>query len=668
MTVPAVDKLLQDGLAHHRAGRAEAAADCYRGILEAEPENADALHLTGVLALQAGDWDTAAEHIERAIDLSGEVPAFHDHLAVVRRNQDRLAEAEAAHRRAIELDPKFASAYNNLATTLRQDGRMADAVRAARKALEAAPNDPVIAQNAAQLFMEAEAFSSAAAAFGKAVAADPKSATLREKQGVALFRCGQFEAAEAAFREAVRLGAGGPGAARRLAETLLMLERVEEAATAAKTLAEQYPDDARIHTLHGVAAMRAGEMETAEAACERALAVDAKHVPAIVGLAVIAAAKGDTDGAVRRYRDVLALDPDNVDAYGNLAGFGADGLTIADADHIAGLLARKSLPEDFRATLAFALTHYLNRVGERDVAWDWYLTGNMLRRAHLRGVGHVFDAARHGEFLEARRRVFTKGFFAAREGFGHGSEKPVFVISLPRSGTTLVERILAAHPEVHGAGELRDIPVAAIRRTPVLAGGETSYPDCVGDLSAVQVKALAAEHLKRLEGRAGKAASRVIDKMPFNFLHLGLIRLMFPKARIIHCRRDLRDVGLSCFTMNFAEAHAWTTDLADIAEYANGYRSLMAHWRGVLPPEIMTEVDYEALITDQEGESRRLIGFLGLEWDPACLAFHENEGVVTTASRAQVRRPIYATSVGRWRDWQGGLGDLLSRLEGGGAP
>ena len=287
----------------------------------------------------------------------------------------------------------------------------------------------------------------------------------------------------------------------------------------------------------------------------------------------------------------------------------------------------------------------------------------MLRRAHLRGVGHVFDAARHAGFLDARRRVFTKGFFAAREGFGVGSEKPVFIIGLPRSGTTLVEQILASHPEVHGAGELRDIPVTAIRRTPPLAGGEKPYPDCVSDLSAVQVEALATEQLGRLDARAGKPASRVIDKMPFNFLHLGLIRLMFPNAQIIHCRRDLRDVGLSCFMTNFADAHAWTTDLSDIADYANAYASLMDHWRSVLPADAMAEVDYEALVADQEGESRRLVEHLGLDWDPACLAFHETGRVVTTASRAQVRRPMYATSVGRWRNWQAELADLLSRLD-----
>jgi len=368
MTVPDSGNLLQDGIAHHRAGRADAAADCYRRILEAEPENADALHLIGVLSLQAADWDVAAEYIEHAIAISETAPAFHDHLAVVRRNQGRLKDAETEHRRALELDPGFASAYNNLATTLRQDGRTAEAVRAALKAMETAPNDPVIAQNAGILFMEAEAFARAAVAFGQAASANPESATLREKQGIALFRTGQLDAAEAAFREAVRLGATGLNARRWLIETLLVLERVEEAAVAARELADSCPDDARIQALYGVAAMRAGETDAAAAACERALAADAGHVPAIVGLAVIAAAKGDTRGAVRRYREVLVLDPDNVDAYGNLAAFGEDGLTNADAEKIAGLFGWQALAEDLRATLAFALAHYLRRVGEREAA------------------------------------------------------------------------------------------------------------------------------------------------------------------------------------------------------------------------------------------------------------------------------------------------------------
>lgn len=653
---------LRQGLVHHRAGRAAEAKDCYRKVLAADPDNAEALHLLGVLALQAGNWDAAAARIERAIAVNDTVPAYHDHLAVVRRNQGRLNDAEVAHRRALALDPKFASAHNNLATTLRQAGRLADALQAAGRALEAAPRDARIAANAASLFMEARAYANAADAFGQAAAADPGSAALHERHGVALFRAGRPDAAEAAFREALRLVPDGLNAARWLVEALLMLERVDEAAELASTLVVRQPGDAGLGAMAGVAAMRAGDIDAAEAAYRGALGCDAKCLSALVGLATINASRGDKTSAIRRYRDALALDPDHVDAYGNLAMFGTEGLNVADAEHLAGLLKRKNLPEDQRATAAFALAHFLARVGEDAAAWDWFRTGNLLRRAHLRGAGHVFDAARHGGLLDARRRVFTAGFFAAREGFGHASERPVFVVGLPRSGTTLVEQILATHPAVHGAGELRELPMMALRRTPELAGGETPYPDCVGNLSAMQVHALAEDYLTRLAARADTGAARVIDKMPFNYLHLGLIHLMFPNARIVHCRRDPRDIGLSCFTTNFADAHAWSTDLGEIAAYINAYHELMAHWRAVLPSAVLIEVDYEALVADQEGESRRLVTSLGLDWDPACLDFHECDRAVTTASRNQVRQRIYASSVGRWRARQAELRALLERL------
>jgi tetratricopeptide (TPR) repeat protein len=664
MTIPAeAERALSEGLQQHRAGKVDAAASNYRRALEMAPDYADALHLMGVLELQAQRWDTASGWIEKAIALNDGAPAYHDHLAVVRRNQGRLSEAETGHRRALAIDPKFASAHNNLASTLHQAGRLGDALQSAKRALETAPKDVQIAVNAGVLFMQGRSFGGAADAFTQAVELEPNSAPLRERLGIALFRAGRAEDAEAAFREALRLAPGSTNAARWLVETLLTLERAEEAAVAAMALTLETPGDAGLQALAGVAAMRTGDIDTAEAACEAALASDGACLSAVVGLAVIAASRGDVEGAAGRYREALALDPDCVDAFGNLANFGADGgLEAADADHMARLIGRKDLPEDQRATLAFGLAKYLELHGAGEAAWDWFVTGNLLRRAHLRGIGHVFDAIRHQETLEARRRVFTPGFFAARESFGVESERPVFVVGLPRSGTTLVEQILASHPDVFGAGELRDMPVMAIRHTPTLIGSGKIYPDCIAELSAVQIVGLADAYEAKLAARAPDDALRVIDKMPFNYLHLGLIHLMYPNARIVHCRRDLRDVGLSCFTTNFADTHPWTTDLADIADYMKGYIGLMRHWRDVLPEGAMVEIDYEALIVDLEGESRKLIDAFGLEWNGACLDFHANDRVVTTASRIQVRRPIYATSVGRWRAREAELREMLARL------
>jgi len=664
--VTAAEARLKEGLAHHRAGRVDRARECYQALLQGDPNHADANHLMGVLALQDRRWKDAEALIATALAANAKVAPYHDHLGVAFRNQGRLADAEACHRRALAIDPKSAAALNNLATTLREAGRIDEARDCARRAMAAAPKDPVICANAGTLFLETGSFGPAADAFARAAEAKPDVADYHEKMGLARYRAGRVAEAEQAFRRTLELAPDHAQARRWLAETLLTLECPEDARAEARAQLEGHPDDEQAMVLEAVAAWRSGDVAGAGEVYRRVLDRAPANTAALTGLAVVEASRGDIAAARAGYRRVLDVDPGNVDAYGNLAMLGAGELTVADAERMAGLLRGGKLPDDQRAVLAFALAHFLAAAGERAAAFDWYRTGNLMRRAHLQAGGHRFDAALHESFLDARQQVFTPAFFAARQGFGSDSERPVFIVGLPRSGTTLVEQILAAHGQVHGAGELRDMAITALARLPALTGGEKTYPSCVQDLAPDAAGNLAEAYLARLAemaAMAGKAdARRVIDKMPFNYLHLGLIHLLFPNARIIHCRRDARDVGLSCFTTNFTDAHAWTTDLGEIAAYINGYERLMAHWRNVLPGGVMTEVRYEDLVADVEAESRRLVSFIGLRWRKACLDFHKAERVVTTASRAQVRQPIYARSVGRWKAYGDELAPLLDAL------
>ncbi|MEK9723581.1 MAG: sulfotransferase, partial [Rhodospirillaceae bacterium] len=226
----------------------------------------------------------------------------------------------------------------------------------------------------------------------------------------------------------------------------------------------------------------------------------------------------------------------------------------------------------------------------------------------------------------------------------------------------LVEQILASHRSVEGVGERRDIAEIGIERLPALLGDGAVYPACLRCLTAEQCRDVAGKYLAAQRARAPKARC-IVDKMPFNFLHLGLIALLFPKARIVHCRRDARDVALSCYVTNFADNHPWSTRLADIAAYMTGYRRLMAFWKTVLPIEIL-DIDYERLVADQKTESRRLIDHRGLRWDPACLDFHETRRAVSTAARPQVRQPLYTGAVGRWRDYARWLAPYSAELGG----
>ena len=297
--------------------------------------------------------------------------------------------------------------------------------------------------------------------------------------------------------------------------------------------------------------------------------------------------------------------------------------------------------------------------GDYDVAFGHYKAGNDLKKA-----ASLYQADATSTYVDRVIATFGTEFFARMDRAGSQPELPVFIVGMPRSGTTLVEQILASHPQVHGAGELdymRQITQALPERlAPDSVGGQQTFPECAAKIDTALAERIAEEHLQHLREHSASAL-RITDKTPSNFLRLGLIALLFPKARIIHCQRDPLDTCLSCYFLRFGQGQAFAYDLDDLGRYYRDYARLMEHWRRVLPSPLL-EVPYEALVADQEGWSRRLIAFLGLDWDDRCLAFYRSERQVKTASVWQVRQPVYASSIGRWRRYAKHLGPLFAAL------
>ncbi len=289
--------------------------------------------------------------------------------------------------------------------------------------------------------------------------------------------------------------------------------------------------------------------------------------------------------------------------------------------------------------------------GDGERAFAHLDRGNSLQRSRI-----SFDLDAHLTAPEAMAAAFDASTVQRLAGGGHGSDRPVFVIGMPRSGTTLVEQILASHPKVHGAGELQLLGQLA-GRLPRAGEGliEALTPDELGRLGA--------EYDGRLQALASGAA-RIVDKMPGNFLFAGLIRLMLPNARIIHCVRDPLDTCLSCYATRFTTANPFAYDQRELALHYRAYARLMQHWRTVLPADGFTEVRYEDVVADLEGETRRLLAFCGLDWDDRCLEFHQTRREVRTASSSQVRRPLYSSSVRRAQAVAGHLGPLIEALGG----
>src|SRR5260370_583121 len=355
------------------------------------------------------------------------------------------------------------------------------------------------------------------------------------------------------------------------------------------------------------------------------------------------------------YRKALAISPDKASFHRNLISIGAQAAEPAEVERLIKLLDQPGLPVVERIEAGFALGKLLDNGDRFDEAFAYFAQANTLLKQRPAAADEVFHADRLHRVVDRMIQGFTPGFFADRHEWGKASELPIFIVGMPRSGTTLIEQVAASHPAVYGAGELTDIGRIAVER----ASGENRATAQGWDAEAIAKASRAhLQHLRSLDS----AALRIIDKMPGNVFHLGLIAVLFPAARVIFCRRDARDTCLSCYFQRFANSgHRYTYDLADCGRQWLETDRLINHWVQVLPVR-MLEIQYEEMVADQEGQRRRLIDFLGLPWDPACLEFHRTQRPVMTASVWQVRQPIYTRSVGRWKHYERHLGPLLDVL------
>ncbi|WP_345880433.1 sulfotransferase [Sphingomonas sp. T9W2] len=404
---------------------------------------------------------------------------------------------------------------------------------------------------------------------------------------------------------------------------------------------------------------RDSRLDEARRQFEQALALDERAGDAAVGLGAVFEDLGDRAAAADVYRRLLHVQPFHAEG---LAGL----LAVVRGDELEATIAvaqdRLAAASDADAALiGYALGKALAGRDRHEEAFAAWSAANAARRR----VAGTFDRDGFDARIDRLTEIFSKEFFAARRGWGDPSGRPVFIVGLPRSGTTLAEQILASHGQVHGAGELDVLTDLATGTPDRLGQPDPPWPETAPKLQSHHVAAIARDHLDRLGMIASPAASRVIDKQPLNFWHLGLVTLAFPNARIIHCTRDIRDNGLSIFAENFTPEQRWATDLGDIVHYWRGYRRLMDHWATASDLRIL-DVRYEDIVTELEGRSRLLLDFLGLEWDPAVLRFHEKERAVQTPSRWQVRRPLYTSSNGRWQAYECHLGMVVAAAETGG--
>jgi len=366
---------------------------------------------------------------------------------------------------------------------------------------------------------------------------------------------------------------------------------------------------------------------------------------------------GEQDESVAAYRRAIAIRPSLGEVWWSLANLKTIRFDDADIAAMEAALDDPGLAGDDRFHLHFALGKALEDRGQAEQSFTYYATGNRLRRASL-----AYDPADIHRHVERSIAFFTPDLFAARAGQGCDALDPIFIVGLPRAGSTLIEQILASHPAIEGTGELPDIPMIVKR-----LGGrkqksdQSAYPDCLADLSAEDLRALGIEYLERAQIQRVTDRPSFIDKLPNNWAHVGLIRLILPNARIIDARRHPLACGFSNFKQHFARGQGFTYDLADLGAYYRNYVQMMHHFDTVLPGTVH-RVIHEDLVDDPEREIRRLLDFLDLPFDAACLAFHENPRAIRTPSADQVRRPISRAGLEHWRLFEPWLGPLKAAL------
>jgi tetratricopeptide (TPR) repeat protein len=413
-----------------------------------------------------------------------------------------------------------------------------------------------------------------------------------------------------------------------------------------------------VYTNIGVALARLRRLDAAVAAYQRAIELNPGLHAAINSLGNALRDLGRLNEAHNAYRRALQLAPDKGAYYRNLV---QTGRLPAGDPHIAAmerlLQADTPLALDNRIYLHFALGQALADAGQNERSFHYLLAGNALQRARV-----TYDEATTLDLFDRIRAVFTADVMRGMRGSGDPSTTPVFIIGMPRSGSTLIEQILASHPSVFGAGERADFP-QALGQVVVQNGGAASDLQALTSLSADQLRQVGGDYLRRLGAAIPAVGSyqRITDKYLANFAYLGFVHLALPNARFIHSRRAAVETCLSCFSRLFDDV-PFSYDLGELGRYWRAYDALMAHWARVLPPGVMLEVRYEDVVADVEGQARRMLAHCGLEWDRACLSFHATKRLVLTESAVQVRRPIYRTSMQRWRPRPDLLRPLLEGL------
>jgi tetratricopeptide (TPR) repeat protein len=609
------------------------------------PTDAETYFYLGNALHDHGDLAGAAASLRRALALNADFAEAHNSLGAALQDAGQAADAAGSFRRALKLRPGFAEAHGNLGNALMDLGQLEEAVQHYRRMLELRPDLAEAHNNLGNALLSLRRFEEAVTSYQRALALRPDAPGAHANLGNALHALGRPQEALIHCRRALELQPDSAEAEQLVGNALFDLGLLDEAAASYARALELKPDYTEAHIAAGKVLRQIGRIAEAEESCRKALELAADSSEALALLGEIQADRGRFDDAEQLFRRAIAIAPDQPEAWAGLVRYRKmqpDAAWLAAAQRLLG----KSLSVGQEINLRYALGKYFDDVQDFDNAFSSYRLANELKKRSA----PKYDGARLARRVDQIIALYDADWLRSARAQGTESRCPVFIVGMPRSGTTLTEQILASHPDAFGCGELRFWHSACVDyESSVLRGAEGR-----GAISAAAEK-----YLSLLAGFSADA-SRVIDKMPANFMNLGLIHAAFPHARILHMSRNPLDTGLSIYFQIFSNTHLYANDLEDIAHYFTQYSRLMVHWQSTLPEGTILEVPYEKLVADPEAGIREIVQFVGLPWDPRCLRFNETERTVITASNWQVRQRISTSAAGRWRNYERYLGPLRS--------
>ena len=639
--------------------------------------------------VSSGQVDAAVEFCRVAIEKSPGDVNMVALLGVTLMKSGALVEAEAMLRRAIQLAPRFAKPYEDLGYLLVEAGRAEEAVDTLKQATNLDPSAEqslfTLGRALALLGRGDEADSAFEASFAlnperkrlalaaehhkagrqeqaaeqyRALLADfPKNVDAMRLLAGILVNQTQFEEAEALLRHAISLAPDFSLALLDLGRLLQEQHRYPEAIECFERTVKLEPDSPKpVYRLASVLAPL-GRTEEALENYKKVLRMRPQHAGALLGAGHTLKTIGRQDEAIEAYRKCLDVKSNNGETYWSLANLKTYQLTDNDINEMQAAVADgDSLTEQSLVNFLFALAKASEDKGDYERAWDYYTRGNTKQRM-LEHYDPVQTEVAHDEIIT----VFNADFLKEKGGLGNPDAAPIFVVGLPRSGSTLIEQILASHSQVEGTAELPYLGRVAVSLNRG-SSGRKKYPFSMRDLTQFHFNALGENYLRQAQAHRMTDRPFFVDKTPNNFPSIGLINLILPNAKIIDARRYPLDSALSCYRQLFAQGQTYVYDLSDVGEFYLQYQRMMDHWHEVLPGRVLT-VQYEDVVTNFESQVRRLLDFCGLPWEDGCAKFYETDRPVRTASSEQVRQPVYTKSVHFWRNYESQLGELIEILE-----